>query len=77
MAPRDVRSGPDGTVTLDLRKAGSGLFERLVDRVLWGVVLKGKGVQEHLTFFNEEILITEAGSLHSLKDKLEGKTILD
>ncbi|KAK4824255.1 hypothetical protein QYF61_012521 [Mycteria americana] len=37
-------------------RADFGLFRRLVDRVPWEAVLKGKGVQEGWTFFKKEIL---------------------
>ena len=36
--------------------ADFGLIRRLVDRVPWEAVLKGKGVQEGWTFFKKEIL---------------------
>lgn len=55
----------------------SGLLGRLADRILWGFVLKGKGVQEDLTFFNKKILIRGAGCPHPLKGKQRGETILD
>jgi len=32
------------------------MFRFLVDRVIWEVVLKSKGVQESWTFFKKEIL---------------------
>ena len=41
---------------LDCLRADFGLFRRLVDRVPWEAVLKGKGVQEGWTFFKKEIL---------------------
>jgi len=42
-----------------------GLFRTLVERVPWGRVLKGIGVQEGWTFFKEEVLkSTEAGCPH-------------
>ena len=52
----DVRRGVSKTATLDFRRADFGLFRRLVDRVPWEAVLKGKGVQEGWTFFKKEIL---------------------
>ncbi|KAK4821662.1 LOW QUALITY PROTEIN: hypothetical protein QYF61_027130 [Mycteria americana] len=52
----EVRSGIIRTATLDFQRADFGLFRRLVDRVPWEAVLKGKGVQEGWTFFKEEVL---------------------
>ena len=52
----EVRRGVSRTATLDFRRADSGLFRGLVDRVPWEAVLKGKGVQEGWTFFKKEIL---------------------
>jgi len=36
--------------------ADFGLFRKLVERVPWERVLKGKGVQADWTFFKEEVL---------------------
>lgn len=72
-----MRNRPNRIGALDLRKADFGLFGRLIERVPWEVVLKGKGVQKDLAFFDKEILITGTGHPHSLKDKPAGKTILD
>ncbi|KAK4807752.1 hypothetical protein QYF61_023585 [Mycteria americana] len=52
----EVRRGVSRTATLDFRRADFGLFRRLVDRVPWEAVLKGKGVREGWTFFKKEIL---------------------
>ncbi|GAB0183898.1 hypothetical protein GRJ2_000855100 [Grus japonensis] len=52
----EVRSEVSRTATLDFWRADFGLFRRLVDRVSWEAVLKGKGVQEGWTFFRKEIL---------------------
>ncbi|KAK4823326.1 hypothetical protein QYF61_000928 [Mycteria americana] len=52
----EVRRGVSRTATLDFRRADFGLFRRLVDRVPWDTVLKGKGVQEGWAFFKKEIL---------------------
>lgn len=68
-----MRNRPDSIAALDLRKADSGLFGRLIDRVPWEVVLKGKGFQKDFTFFNQKILITGADHPHSLKDKPRGE----
>lgn len=51
-----LRRGISRTVTLDFWKADFGLFRRLIGRVSWEVVLKGKGVQEGWTLFKKEIL---------------------
>ncbi|KFQ03373.1 hypothetical protein N329_05067, partial [Haliaeetus albicilla] len=40
-------------------RANFGLFRTLVERVPWGMVLKGKGVQEGWTFFKKEILMAQ------------------
>ena len=52
----EVRRGVSRTATLDFWRADFGLFRRLVDRVPWEAVLKGKGVQEGWAFFKKEIL---------------------
>ncbi|KAK4820506.1 hypothetical protein QYF61_000085 [Mycteria americana] len=52
----EVRRGFSRTATLDFGRADSDLFRRLVDRVPWEAVLKGKGAQEGWTFFKKEIL---------------------
>ena len=52
----EVRKGVSRTATLDFWRADFGLLRRLVDRVSWEAVLKGKGVQEGWTFFKKEIL---------------------
>ncbi|KAK4818760.1 hypothetical protein QYF61_018932 [Mycteria americana] len=52
----EVRSGVSRTATLDFWRADFGLFRRLVDRVPWEAVLKGKVVQESWTFFKKEVL---------------------
>ena len=52
----EVRRGISRTAALDFWRADFGLFRRLVDRVPWEAVLKGKGVQEGWTFFKKEIL---------------------
>ncbi|KAK4818201.1 hypothetical protein QYF61_008585 [Mycteria americana] len=52
----EVRKGVSRTAALDFRRADFGLFRRLVIRVPWEAVLKGKGVQEGWTFFKKEIL---------------------
>jgi len=41
---------------MDFWKADFGLFRTLVERVPWEGVLKGKGVQEVWTFFEEVVL---------------------
>ncbi|GAB0183186.1 hypothetical protein GRJ2_000783900 [Grus japonensis] len=41
---------------LGVLEADFGMFRRVVDRVPWEAVLKGKGVQEGWTFFKKEIL---------------------
>ena len=51
-----VRRGASRITTLDLQTAAFGLFRSPVDRVPWGAVLKGNGVQEGWTLFKEEIL---------------------
>ncbi|KAK4823087.1 hypothetical protein QYF61_025709 [Mycteria americana] len=51
----EVRRGVSRTAILDVRRADFGLFRRLVDRVPWEAVLKGKGVQEGWMFFMKEI----------------------
>ena len=50
------RRGVSSTAAFDFQRADSGLFRRLVDRVPWEAVLKGKGVQEDWTFFKKAIL---------------------
>ena len=50
------KEGFSRTATLDFWRADFVLFRRLVDRVPWEAVLKGKGVQEGWTFFRNEIL---------------------
>ncbi|KAK4823640.1 hypothetical protein QYF61_004561 [Mycteria americana] len=52
----EVRRGVSRTATLDFWRADFGLFRRLVARVPWEAVLKGKGVLEGWTFFKEEVL---------------------
>ncbi|KAK4825779.1 hypothetical protein QYF61_002342 [Mycteria americana] len=52
----EVRSGVRRTATLDFQRADFGPFRRLVDKVPWEAVLKGKGVQEGWTFFKNKIL---------------------
>ncbi|KAK4832459.1 hypothetical protein QYF61_023506 [Mycteria americana] len=52
----EAMRGVSRTATLDFQRADFGLFGRLVDRVPWEAVLKGKGVQEGWTFFKEEVL---------------------
>ncbi|GAB0186634.1 hypothetical protein GRJ2_001128700 [Grus japonensis] len=52
----EVKRRVSRTATLDFQRADFGLFRRLVDRVPWEAVLKGKGVQEGWTFFKKEIL---------------------
>ena len=52
----ELRRGVSRTATLDSRRAAFGLFRRLVERVPWEAVLKGKGVQEGWTFSKKEIL---------------------
>ena len=42
----EVRRAVSRTAALDFWMADFGLFRRLVDRVPWEAVLKGKGVQE-------------------------------
>ncbi|KAK4826490.1 hypothetical protein QYF61_009563 [Mycteria americana] len=51
-----IRRGVSRTATLHFWGADCGLFRRLVDRVPWEAVLKGKGVQVGWTFFKKEIL---------------------
>ncbi|KAK4817900.1 hypothetical protein QYF61_002284 [Mycteria americana] len=51
-----ARKGASRTAAWDFWRAAFSLFRRLVDRVLWEAVLKGKGVQEGWTFFKKEIL---------------------
>jgi len=51
MIPEEVRRGLSRTAALDFQRADFGLFKRLVGRVPWEAVLKGKGVQEGWTFF--------------------------
>ena len=51
-----VRRVVSRTATLDFWRADFGLLRRLVDRVSWEAVLKGKGVQEGWTFFKKETL---------------------
>ncbi|KAK4830124.1 hypothetical protein QYF61_008551 [Mycteria americana] len=53
---REVRRGLIRTATLDFWRADFGLFRRLVDKVPWEAVLKGKGVQEGWIFYKKEIL---------------------
>ncbi|KAK4814312.1 LOW QUALITY PROTEIN: hypothetical protein QYF61_014826 [Mycteria americana] len=67
----EVRRGVSRTATLDFRRANFGLFRRLVDRVPWEAVLKGKGVQEGWTFFKKEIG-AGAGRPHVPKDEPAG-----
>ncbi|PKU29972.1 hypothetical protein llap_19725 [Limosa lapponica baueri] len=52
----DVRRGVSKTSTLDFDRADFSLFRTLAERVPWGIVLKGKGVQEGWTLFKKEIL---------------------
>jgi len=56
----EVRRGVSRTATLDFQSADFDLFRRLVDRVPWEAVLKGKEVQEGWTLFNKEILKPQA-----------------
>jgi len=51
----EVRRRGSRTATLDIWRADFGPFRRLVDRVPWEAVLRGKGVQEGWTFFKKEI----------------------
>ena len=53
---REVRRDGSRTATLHFQGADFGLFRRLVDRVSWEAILKGKGVQEAWTFFRKESL---------------------
>ncbi|KAK4818289.1 hypothetical protein QYF61_010431 [Mycteria americana] len=74
LIPGEVRRGVSRTATLDFCRADFGLFRSLLDRVPWGAVLKGKGVQEGWTFFKKEILkVHEQAIHHVLKDEPEGK----
>ncbi|KAK4826044.1 hypothetical protein QYF61_003943 [Mycteria americana] len=52
----EVARGVSKTATLGFQRADFGLFRRLVERVPWEAALKGKGVQEGWTFFQEEVL---------------------
>ena len=59
---------------MDFWRADFGLFRRLVDRVPWEAVLKGKGVQEGWAFFKKEILKAQEQAVpHVPKDELVGK----
>jgi len=57
--PGEVRRGVCRTATLDFQRADFGLFRRLIDRVPWEAVLRGKGVQEGWTFFKKEIFMVQ------------------
>jgi len=59
----EVRSGVSRTATLDFWRADFGLFRRLVDRIPWQAVLKGRGVQEGWTFFKKRILKAQEKSV--------------
>jgi len=48
--------GGSKTTTTDFRRADFGLLRTLVEGVPWERVLKGKGVQQGLTFVKEEVL---------------------
>ncbi|KAK4827745.1 LOW QUALITY PROTEIN: hypothetical protein QYF61_021216 [Mycteria americana] len=52
----EVRRGVSRTATLDFWRADFVLFRRLVERVPWEAVLKGKGGQEGWAFFQKAIL---------------------
>ena len=63
------------TATLDFQGTDFGLFRRLLGRVPWEAVLKGKRAQEGWTFVKKEILKgTGTGHSYVLKLKLAGKT---
>lgn len=51
---REVRRVVRKTATLDFQRADFGQFRRLVERVSWEAVLKGKGVQEDWMCFKDE-----------------------
>lgn len=53
-------------------RADFDLFGRLVQRVPWETVLKGRGVQEDWTVFRKEILKVRELTLCVLKDELVG-----
>lgn len=53
-------------------RADFDLFGRLVQRVPWEAVLKGRGVQEDWTVFGKEILKVRELTLCVLKDELVG-----
>lgn len=53
---REIRKEISRAATLGIQRADYGLVRRLLDRVLWKAVLKGKGVQEGWTLFKREIL---------------------
>lgn len=75
---RDIRRGDRRTGAWDFWRAELGLFRRLVERLPWAAVLKGKGVQEGWTCFKKEILNAHKhrSCPHMLKDKQPGKTSL-
>ncbi|GAB0203785.1 hypothetical protein GRJ2_002844100 [Grus japonensis] len=52
----EVKRVASRTATLDFWRADFGLLRRLVGRVPWEAVLKGKGVQEGWTLVQKEIL---------------------
>jgi len=51
----EVKGGASKTTNTDFRRADSGLFRMLVERVPWERLLTGKVVQEGWTIFKEEV----------------------
>lgn len=52
----EVRKGNSKTTALDVWREDFGLFGRLIERVPWKAVLKGKEIQEGWAFFKKEVL---------------------
>lgn len=52
----EVRKGVSKTATLDYQRAGFCQFRRLIDRVPWETLLKGKGLHKNLDIVQDKNL---------------------
>ena len=53
--------------TLDFRRANFALFRNPLERISWGQVLEGRGVQERCSVFKHLIFQAQSKSIHSSK----------
>lgn len=51
-----IKRGVSKNPIMDFQRVGFDLFGSLVERVPWGTVLRGKGIQQGWTFFRKDVL---------------------